>query len=75
MASAMRAAFCTSAMCGLARFVMYPVGSSKSLICNESTTRPSFSISVPLASRTLEASLSRSRIISSTVRLPMIERR
>ena len=55
--------------------LMYPVSSSISWIWRESTTMPSFSISLWLPSLTSWASRSRSRMISSTVRLPMIDRR
>src|SRR2546421_5272986 len=54
---------------------MYPVGSSISWICRESTMSPSFSISVPDDCRVSWVSFSRSRIISSTVMLPTIARR
>lgn len=54
---------------------MYPVGSSISWICSESTIRPSFSISVPHAARVCPVSLSRSRIMSSTVNPPTMDRR
>ncbi|KUL24761.1 hypothetical protein ADL12_36105 [Streptomyces regalis] len=48
-ACAMRASRWTAAACGMARLWMYPVGSSISWICKESTMSPSFSISVPQA--------------------------
>ncbi len=74
-ACAMRASLWTAAACGIARFWMYPVGSSISWICSESTIRPSFSISVPQAARVCPVSFSRSRIISSTVNPPTMDRR
>ena len=54
---------------------MYPVGSSISWICSESTISPSFSISVPQAARVCPVSFSRSRIMSSTVNPPTMDRR
>ena len=74
-ALAIRAWLATAAANGAAMLLMYPVASSISWIWSESTTMPSFSISPWLPSLTSWERRSRSRMISSTVRLPMIERR